>query len=425
MLFMQVNDKNLKLGRLMYNFEAALEYFISILVAGSFLATITKELGISDALTGILSSIISLGCLFQLLSLFIHKKRMKGFVITMSVINQLLFMFLYVIPLFDFDAKVKTVVFVIAIISAYVIYNMAHPKKITWLMSLVDEHHRGSFTATKEIISLLSGMAFTYLMGALIDHYKALGQIKTAFILSAVVIFVTMVLHTLTMIFTVEKDEGAPPKTNFFRSISIIFKNKNIVRVTFIFCLYYFSLYCSTPFFGTYQINELGFSLTFISIITMAGSLIRAFVSRALGRFADKHSFVSLTLVCLVIWAITGVITALATPQNGKIMFTLYYIINGIASVGFGSMLFNLVFEYAEPEHTSDSLAVALAISGLVGFFATLIVSPLVSYIQGAGNTLFGIPIYAQQVVSIIKVIITIIAIVYTYKTLGGKKQDK
>jgi len=422
---MQVNEKNLKLGRLMYNFEAALEYFISILVAGSFLATLTKELGFSDSLTGILSSIISLGCLFQLLSLFIHKKRMKGFVITMSVINQLLFMLLYVIPIFNFSAEAKTAIFVITIVSAYIIYNMAHPKKITWLMSLVDEHHRGAFTATKEIISLLSGMAFTYLMGALIDHFKALGQIKTAFILSAVVIFATMALHTLTMIFTVEKDEISSPKTNFFKSLSVIFKNKNILKVTVIFCLYYFSLYCSTPFFGTYQINELGFSLTFVSVITMIGSLIRALFSRVLGRFADRHSFLSLTLVCLVIWGISGVITALATPQNGKIMFTLFYIISGVSSVGFGSMMFNLVFEYAEPENQSDSLAVSLALSGLVGFLATLIVSPLVSHIQSAKNTLFGIPIYAQQVVSIIKVIVTLVTIVYIHFALIRKKSNK
>lgn len=419
---MQVNDKSLRFGRLMYNFQAALEYFISILVAGSFLATITQELGFSDSLTGILSSIISLGCLFQLLSLFIHKKRMKSFVVTMSIINQLLFMLLYVVPVFPFNAKAKTAVFVITIISAYIIYNIAHPKKITWLMSLVDEHHRGSFTATKEIISLLSGMAFTYLMGALIDHFKALGQVKTAFILSAAVILIVSTLHTLTMIFTVEKDPISVPKTNFLKSFGAIIKNKNIIKVTVVFCLYYFSLYCSTPFFGTYQINELGFSLTFVSIITMVGSLIRALFSRVLGRYADRHSFVSLTLVCLVVWGISGVITAFATPQNGKIMFTLFYIISGVSSVGFGSMIFNLVFEYAEPESQSDCLAFSLAVSGLVGFVATLIVSPLVSHIQNSGNTLFGIHIYAQQVVSIIKVVVTLIAIVYIRFALTDKK---
>jgi len=42
--------KSAKRGRLMYVFEAALEYYIAILVAGSFLATITKELGFSDSL---------------------------------------------------------------------------------------------------------------------------------------------------------------------------------------------------------------------------------------------------------------------------------------------------------------------------------------------------------------------------------------
>lgn len=50
-LFMLNNDSSLKRSRLMYIFEAALEYLISILVAGSFLATITKELGVSDSLT--------------------------------------------------------------------------------------------------------------------------------------------------------------------------------------------------------------------------------------------------------------------------------------------------------------------------------------------------------------------------------------
>lgn len=48
-----MNSKDLKRGQLMYLFEAALEYLISILVASSFLATLTKELGFSDSLTGI------------------------------------------------------------------------------------------------------------------------------------------------------------------------------------------------------------------------------------------------------------------------------------------------------------------------------------------------------------------------------------
>ena len=63
------------------------------------MATITKELGVSDSLTGILSSVISLGCLFQLLSLSVRRAKVKKLVVILSVINQAFFMLLYVIPL--------------------------------------------------------------------------------------------------------------------------------------------------------------------------------------------------------------------------------------------------------------------------------------------------------------------------------------
>ena len=80
-----MNEKAMGRSRILYIIEAALEYFISILVAGSYLATLTSHLGMSDSLTGILSSFISLGCLFQLFSVFLKRKRVKTIVTTLSV----------------------------------------------------------------------------------------------------------------------------------------------------------------------------------------------------------------------------------------------------------------------------------------------------------------------------------------------------
>lgn len=149
MIFLKDTAYKVKIGRLMYIFEAALEYLISILVTGSFLATVTKELGISDSLTGIVSSVISLGCLFQLMSIVLRRKTVKKIVIVLSIANQLLFMLLYLIPLLNFSQNIKIGLFLILIFSAYLIYNFAHPKKINWLMSLVDNSERGKFTANR------------------------------------------------------------------------------------------------------------------------------------------------------------------------------------------------------------------------------------------------------------------------------------
>ena len=102
-----------------------------------------------------------------------------------------------------------------------------------------------------------------------------------------------------------------------------------------------------------------------------------------------------------------------AKPGNGAVMFALYNIFQGIAMGGVNGALTNLVFDYVEPEKHADSLAICQAAAGLAGFAATLAVSPLVAYIQGNGNSLFGVPVYAQQLVSGFSVVFVIIVIVF------------
>lgn len=397
----------------MYILEAAIEYLISILVASSFLATLTKELGMSDSLTGILSSVISLGCLFQLLSVFYRKQYVKRFVIIMSVVNQLLFMLLYVIPLASGGKQLKITIFVIAIILAYVIYNFAHPHKINWLMSLVDDQHRGRFTANKEIVSLIAGMIFSFGMGALVDYFAAKDQMKIAFILSAVVIFILMILHTTTMILTVEETREQGKNRSLLQSISEVLSNKDVIRVSLVFVLYNIALYSATPFYGTYQINELGFSLKMVSGLTILSSIVRIFFSRFWGNYADKNSFAKMIEKCLLILAIGFGCVAIASPKNGLIMFAFYYVCSGVAQGGINSALINLIFDYVSPDKRADSLAICQAAAGGVGFLATLLVSPLISLIQSNGNMVLDVTIYAQQIVSGVAGAFVILAVLF------------
>ena len=129
-----MNENLLRRGRIMYIIEAGIEYLISIMVANTYLALLTKELGISDSLTGIISSFISLGCVFQLCSILIRKRRSKGFVLVLSVLNQLLFISLYVVPLVGGDESFMSILLIVIILLAYFFYYIAHPKKIDWLM---------------------------------------------------------------------------------------------------------------------------------------------------------------------------------------------------------------------------------------------------------------------------------------------------
>ena len=107
-----------------------------------------------------------------------------------------------------------------------------------------------------------------------------------------------MVVHSLTMILSVEKQTQKTTDQGLKQTLKELINNKNILRVSVVFVLYYISSYISTPFYGTYQISELGLNLKFISAITIVGSISRILISKLWGKYADKKSF-SLMIECL------------------------------------------------------------------------------------------------------------------------------
>lgn len=204
----------------MYIVQAAVEYHISLLLTGSFLAALTTRLGMSDALTGILSAVISLGCVFQLLSLLLRPKCSRAFVTALSVLNQLLFAALYFVPFLPGSDRLRIALFVVLILTAYFIYNVAHPEKVSWLMHWVNDGVRGMLCR-----------------------------------------------------------------------FAIVLRQREVRQITVLYTLWSMANYAAIPFYGTYQIKELGFSLTLVSALSVLGCLVRALVSRAWGRYGDRCSF--------------------------------------------------------------------------------------------------------------------------------------
>lgn len=418
---MDKSSKAYRVSRGMYMGEATFEYLVALMVEGTFLARLTQSLGISDSLTGIISSFISLGCLFQLLSLLVRRRTVKRFVVIMSVANQALFTLLYVIPVTPLAKEIKTIVFVACLFLAYFLYYLAHPKKIGWMMSLVEDKTRGRFTANKEIVSLASGIAFTYGMGEVSDYFKAKGELNTAFLITAGVLLTLMALHTASLLCSIEPEHNeVQGRTGMVRDMAALLKDKNVRYIAVVFILWNMTTGCAR-FYGTLINGELEFSLLFASILSSVGSVVRMLFSRPLGRYADKHSFASLVRICLFAGVICFTCVGFVTKSNGKIIFTLYYIFHGIALAGINSSLINLIFDYVPRQRTADALAVCQSIAGVVGFLTSLLAGVLLDRIQKNGNTFFGLHIYAQQVLSIAAALFCVIGILFVSCTFLKK----
>ena len=397
----------------LYILEAALEYFVSIAVGTVYLAKITEYIGISDSLTGILSSFVSLGCGFQIIAVFLaHKKPVKRWVTALHMLSQTLFALLYFVPLFDISQTAKTVIFVALLLLAQIIHNAVNSPKINWYMSMVEDKKRGRFTANKEIVSLIGGMAFSYGMGAVMDSFENARNMRGAFIVGGITLFVLMLLHSLTLIFAYEKPTERQ-QSSVKKELQALCKDKTLFKVVLIPVFWNIAHYVITPFMSTYQTKELGFSTTFASVVIMAGSLCRVLFSKPMGRFADKRSFVDMLIVCYVIEIAAFAVNVFTNPSNGQVLYAVYYLLYTAGMAGINSGVINLIYDYVSVDRRTSALALTQTLSGIAGFVTTLAVSPLVSVIQQNGNTVLGVPVYAQQLLSLLGCILTAALLVY------------
>ena len=117
--------------------------------------------------------------------------------------------------------------------------------------------------------------------------------------------------------------------------------------------------------------------------------------------------------VCFCIVALSYALNVFTVPSNGKILYPIYYSLHCIAMAGINSAMINLIYDYVTPEERTGALALNQSFSGISGFLATLALSPVMKIIKQNGNTLFGIPVYAQQLFSLISLIIVLILIAY------------
>lgn len=399
-----------KKSRLFYIFEAAVEYFLATFVAGTYLAKMTTAIGISDSLTGIISAFVSLGFGFQIFALFLVRKRpVKPLIITMNLLVQLAFSFLYVIPLLKIEKTVRTVIFICLFLVAEVVKNVIYSPKMAWMMGMVDDSKRGSFTAKKETVSLLSGIVVSVTMGNLIDHLEAAGNQRGMFILGGITMFSLTVIHTILLLLIQEKPEKAVNEP-IARHIQKSVTDRKLLVLIPLFVFWDIATYSTTPFYGTYQLNELGMNMTTVTLIAAIGSVVRAVVSIPMGKIADKYSFINSLNICFVL----ALFARAANLFAGAAFYTIYAILQAAAMAGINSGIVNLVYDFVPRENRTGALAVKNTLVGFAGFFTTLAVSPLVAYIQKNGNKfLFFESIYAQQVLSAFSVVVITICIVY------------
>lgn len=402
-------------SRFAYIVQCTVEYFISILLADAFLAKLLSSIGINDSIIGIISSFISLGALFQLVTVAVMTKKInvKKFVVIGDTISILFFTAMYLIPFIPLSVGFKTILTIVCVLVGYFIKFFIFSIHFNWANSYVEPKHRARYSAAKEIISLLGGLIFTAVMGYIIDKYESIGNLNGSFLFIAVTILILNICNFISWIMVGGKSESISPAPVSVSEVTInIIKNRNFQNVVIMTVLWDVARYFTIGFLGIFKTKDLLISVFAIQLINMIARMV---ISHPFGKYSDKHSYAKGFELAMIVAAVSFFINIFTTKSTWYLII-IYTILYNCSLAGSNQNSYNIIYSYVEPEYIPQAMAIKNSICGVCGFIASVFGGKILAAVQANNNIIFGIHIYGQQLLSAISCILTTAVVVFIHK---------
>ena len=334
------------------------------------------------------------------------------------------FLVLYLLPFLNIPAQLRTPVVVGCLLIAYFGNYLVTSVVFNWGNSYVNPMTRANFAATKEIISLISGVVVSLSMGWAFDGFVARGNINGGFLfIAAMMLLINIGDFICLMLMKNRKTEKRENEQTepFWHVIRTLFANRGFVCCVVLHALWSIAVYMTIGFMGTYKTKELLLSVGAVQIINIVACLLRALFSKPIARYADKRSYAKGIKLGMVIAAVGFLVNIFTTPSLWWLVI-LYTVLYNVACAGTSQNMMNMVYSYVDSKYFVQASAIKYSVSGLCGFGASMLASRILGAVQAGGNTLFGMTVYGQQLLSAISMILVVIAILFVHFVLEKQK---
>lgn len=407
-----------KRSRISYAVQCTLEHLLGLLVLDAFLAKLLTYMGLSDALTGIVTTFSSVAFVFQLLSIKLVQSRFstKKMVIFFDVLSQGFFMLLYFVPFVNIDAQAKKLFVVVGIMIGQAGKCVISTLYFKWANTYVSPKRRAIYSAKKEMISLICGIIFSLVMGWIIDWFEDISNIRGGFLFigSSMLIINIANFISLLLIKDEEKTARLEMRVPLKEVINHYFTNKLYLRYVLTGFVRSIGGNMIFGFIGVYKTNDLGFSILTLQIINILADFVRMAVSTPFAKFSQKYGYIKgMELAAFI--NVLGYILIVFTTPDSKWLIIVYTFLYAISLAGTIQNSFNVNYTLLPQKYMTQVSSITQTISGIISLLAAILGGRLLSFVQQNGNTVFGVKIYGQQLLALIAVIIILISIILRY----------
>jgi MFS family permease len=389
---------------------------INVLTVGTFLVGFLKYLGASTQYLAIIGAIPQLGCILQMFSpiIFERLKHRKLLICICCFLFRFSIGTIIFVPFIVHSTSLRLLIIMIIYTFGYLVAGFVTPGLNNWYLSVAPEKGRGKFLSIKDIGSMISVSVFSILVSKMLDYFKIQNRMMTGFI---IMFGVSLILSILDFILISKIEEPiAGREFHRYKIMELILtplKDKKFKTIIIFLSIWYFAVQFSVSFIPIVMLSSLELSYSFISLITVTGSILGIFSTYLWGRFADATSWLHLLKIsgCMIAFCYFG--WAFVTVDNAKILVFLLQVLLTCCNGAFHMAISNLQYNLSPSAGKTAYLGVTSAIAYVISFIGALLGTVLSKWIKLGNIDFLIVSIPEIQILFLITSMLLLTALIF------------
>ena len=378
----------------------------------SFITAFAVYLGLSDLAIGIYAVLDTITNIIQIFAAPIFSKigQSKFVVLTNYTIYRLASVCFAFIPFISDSINVRTIYFFIFASIYAITGELGYITFVNWRMTLVKKEDRTKFAATRNIMKNTLVMAFSLVMGVLLDKFTAKGYELYGFLILFGIVFLIAFIDIAIRINTY-KPQIENKQIGIKESVSRPAKDKSFRKILVITGINRFAFGIGMMYLNVYLLRYVQINYIYYSILNIIINLSDAIFSNFWAKRAENRDWKKVLIPMGVIYMTAFALLFVLKNQILIYMLPVVYVLIGCANSVYEIYDHIAIYEGSKENYQTSYVTFERFIEGIV----TAII-PILSY------TIFAENNNAIKTTFFIAIVVYLILIIYV-KLKKNKKE--
>lgn len=365
----------------------------------SFITAFAVYLGLSDLAIGIYAVLDTITNVLQVLAapLFSRIGQSKKVVLTNYSIYRISSICFAFIPFISSDISIRTLLFFIFASIYAITGEMGYITFVNWRMSLLKKEDRTKFAATKNMYKNTVVLAFSLIMGVILDKFTQNGVELYGFIILFAIVSIIALIDIVIRINTY-KPELKEERISIKDTIKIPATDKNF-RKTLITCgINRFANGIGIMYLNVFLLRYLHISYIYYSILNIIVNLSEALSSRFWAKKAENRKWEKVIIPMCLIFAF--VFSSLFILENSILIYLLplIYTLIGVGNGAYEIFDNVAIYEASKEKLQTSYVTFERFIEGIVTAILPILSYTILSESDNIIKITFGLAIIGYMI---------------------------